>query len=255
MARSNVDLRTTDGTMNCRTFAPDGEGPWPGAIFFMDGLGIRPALEQMAERLASSGYYVLLPNLFYRSGPFVPFDAVEVFKGGPELDRLMALIRTASSDRMMRDTAACLEYLDGQPAVRGKDIGVTGYCMGGRAAMLAAATFPDRIAAAGIFHAGGLATDQPQSPHLLANKIRAKLYIGIAAIDHGFSDQERERLREALEQAGVQFTMEVYPDVGHGFCVPGLPVYNESASERHWRELLRLLAEALPADARNAAVV
>src|SRR5262245_5280825 len=135
MARSKVDLQTTDGTMNCQTFTPGGEGPWPGVIFFMDGLGIRSALEQMAERLASKGYYVLLPNLFYRSGPFAPFDAAEVFKGGPELDRLMALIHTATSDRMMRDTAVCLEYLDRQAAVRGKAIGVTGYCMGGRAAM------------------------------------------------------------------------------------------------------------------------
>jgi carboxymethylenebutenolidase len=255
MARSNVDLRTTDGTMNCQTFTPDGEGPWPGVIFYMDALGIRRELEQMAERLASKGYLVLLPNLFYRSEPVAPFDAAEVFKGGPELDRLMALIQATTSDRMMRDTSACLEHLAGQPAVSGKDVGVTGYCMGGRAAMLAAGTFADRIAAAGIFHAGGLATDQPNSPHLLAQKIRAKLYIGVAGIDQWFSDQECERLRQALEDAGVQFTLEVYPDVAHGFCVPGLPVYNESASERHWTELLRLFTEMLPAGAPTVAVV
>lgn len=249
MSQTKIDLRTEDGVMNCQTFSPAGGGPWPGVIFYMDALGIRPELEQMAERVASNGYFVLLPNLFHRLGPFAPFDATEVFKGGPELDRLMGMIQATNSATMTRDTSACLDYLDRRPEVRGKDIGVTGYCMGGRAAMIAAGTFPERIAAAGIFHAGGLATDQPDSPHLLVRKIRATLYIAVAAIDQWFSDEERERVRNALEDAGVRFTMEVYPEVGHGFCVPGLPVYNKEASERHWRELLRLFAEALPAGA------
>lgn len=249
MPRTTTDLRTADGVMDCRIFSPAGEGPWPGIIFYMDALGIRPELEQMAERLAANGYFVLLPNLFHRFGPFAPFDAAEVFKGGPELNRLMTMIQATNGAVMMRDTSVCLDYLGRQPAVRGRDIGVTGYCMGGRAAMIAAGTFPDRIAAAGIFHAGGLATDQPDSPHLLAENIRAKLYIAVAAIDQWFSDQERDRVRKALEDADVDFTLEVYPEVAHGFCVPGLPVYNLEAAERHWRELLRLFAEALPARA------
>lgn len=255
MSQTKIDLRTADGVMNCQTFSPAGRGPWPGVVFFMDALGIRPELEQMAERVASNGYFVLLPNLFHRLGPFAPFDAAQVFKGGPELDRLMRMIQATNSTTITRDTSVCLDYLDRQPEVRGKDIGVTGYCMGGRAAMIAAGTFPARIAAAGIFHAGGLATDQGDSPHLLASKIRAKLYIAVAAIDQWFSDQERERVRNALEEAGVRFTMDVYPEVAHGFCVPGLPVYNKDASERHWRELLRLFAEALPAGAAATAVV
>jgi carboxymethylenebutenolidase len=118
--------------------------------------------------------------------------------------------------------------------------------MGGRLAMTAAGTFPDRVAAAGIFHAGGLATDAPDSPHRLASKIRATLYISVAAIDQGFSDAERERLRTALDEAGVRYTLEVYPEVAHGFCVPGLPVHNEAASERHWKALLTLFRESLP---------
>jgi carboxymethylenebutenolidase len=249
MPTTKLDLRTPDGVMDCRTFSPAGEGPWPGVIFYMDALGIRPELERMAQRVASNGYFVLLPNLFHHLGPFAPFDPAVVFSGGPELNRLMSMIQATNSATMTRDTSVCLDYLDRQPAVRGKDVGVTGYCMGGRAAMIAAGTFPDRIVAAGIFHAGGLATDQPDSPHLLARKMRAKLYIAVAAIDQWFSDQERERVRNALQDAGVRFTMEVYPEVAHGFCVPGLPVHNLDASERHWRELLRLFAEAMPAGA------
>ena len=251
MPRTRLELRTADGTMDCQAFAPAGEKPSPGVILYMDALGIRPEMETMAERLASNGYVVLLPNFFYRSGPFAPFDPATVFKGGPERDRLMALIQATSSSMMMRDTSACLEYLDHQPMVRGRSVGVTGYCMGGRAALMAAGTFPDRIAAAGIFHGGRLATDQPDSPHLLADKIRAKLYIAVAALDQMFSSEERERLRQALENAGVQFTLEVYPNVAHGFAVPGLPVYNPDAAERHWRELLRLFAETLPSGAQT----
>ena len=245
MARTRFDLRTSDGVMDCQSFTPAGQGPWPGAVFYMDALGIRPEMEAMAERLASNGYFVLLPNLFYRSGSFAPFDPAEVFKGGPERNRLMAIMQATSTTRLMADTAACLEYLNGQPAVRGHDVGVTGYCFGGRTAMIAAGTFPERIAAAGIFHAGGLATNQPESPHLLAPKIRARLYIAVAAIDQMFSEEERERLREALGKAGVRFALEVYPHVAHGFCVRDVPVYNEAAGERHWTELLRLFRETL----------
>jgi carboxymethylenebutenolidase len=247
MPRSKTTLRTTDGVMNTQRFTPAGAGPWPGAILYVDAFGVRPATESMAERLASAGYYVLLPDIFYRSQPIAPFDPAEVFKGGPERERLMALIQTTTAEKVMQDTAVCLDYMDTESRVAGGIIGVTGYCMGGRLAMTAAGIFPDRVAAAGIFHAGGLATDSPASPHLLAPKIRARLYIAIAAIDQNFSDAERERLKQALDAAGVQYAMEVYPEVAHGFCVPGLPVFNTEASERHWRELLHLFGEALPA--------
>lgn len=247
MDQTSVNLRTDDGVLECHTFKPAGNGSWPAVIFYMDGLGVRPQLAEMARRLASLGYFVLLPNLYYRSGPFEPFDPVAVFAGGPERDRLMALFQATNSAAMMRDTAACLEFLSRQPDVLGREVGVTGYCMGGRCALTAAGTYPDRVVAAGCFHGGGLATDQPDSPHLLAKNMRARLYIAVAGIDQSFSDEERERLREALQEAGVRFTLEVYPDVIHGFAVPGLPVYNEAASERHWVELLRLFRETLPA--------
>lgn len=249
MPRSKTILRTPDGVMSTQIFAPGGTGPWPAVIFYVDAFGVRPETESMADRLASSGYLVLLPDIFHRSQPVAPFNPVEVFKGGPERDRLMSLIRATSSEKVMEDTGVCLDYLDTLSEVSGRTFGVTGYCMGGRLAMTAAGTFPDRIAAAGIFHAAGLATDQPDSPHRLASKIRARLYIAVAAIDQAFSDAERERLKETLDAAGVRYTMEVYPEVAHGFCVQGLPVYNKDASERHWTELLRLFDEMLPVGA------
>lgn len=247
MIGTRVELRTEDGLLDGYTFEPAGQGPWPGVIFFMDALGIRAELGEMARRLASHGYFVLMPNLFHRSGPFEPFDAASVFSGGPDRARLMTLIQSTNSAFMMRDTKTCLDFLRGDSRVLGSDVGVTGYCMGGRCALTAAGTYPDRIVAAGCFHGGGLATDQSDSPHLLAKHIRARLYIAVAEMDQMFSDQERERLRTALQDAGVQFTLEVYPKVNHGFAVSGLPVFDVEASERHWIELLRLFRETLPA--------
>lgn len=249
MPTSKTTIRTGDGHMDAQISTPAGAGPWPGAIFYMDAFGVRPEMGEMAGRLASAGYLVLLPDLYYRAAPVAPFDAADVFGGGPERDRLMSIVQATTSEKVMADTAACLDVLARHPQVGGSAAGVTGYCMGGRLAMIAAGTFPDRIAAAGVFHAAGLATDQPDSPHLLAPKIRARLYIAVAAIDPAFSDAERERLTQALDSARTRYRLEVYPEVAHGFCVPGLPVYNREASERHWKELLKLFAEALPAGA------
>jgi carboxymethylenebutenolidase len=166
-------------------------------------------------------------------------------KPGPERDRVFALIHSLNGPKVLGDTAAILEFLDRHPAVTGK-VGVVGYCMGGGYALRAAGTYPDRIGAAASFHGGGLATDAPDSPHTFAPRITAKVYIGVAEIDHMFSDAERERLRQALEAADVDFTIEVYPGVKHGFAVTGHPVYDAAGSERHWQVLLRLFSDALP---------
>jgi carboxymethylenebutenolidase len=242
---SKIEVRTADGVMDAYTFSPAGQGPWPGVIFFMDGLGIRAALHDMAARLASNGYFVVMPNLYYRSGPHAEFNAAEVFKGGPERERLMKMFQSIDGPRVMSDIAACLDLLAASPLVRGKKVGVNGYCMGGRYALMAAGTYPDRVAASGSFHAGGLANDQPDSPHLLAGKIRAKVYIAVAGIDPFFPDEDRARIQTALEDAKVDFRLEVYPDVNHGFAVNDTPVYNTDAAERHWKELLQLYRETL----------
>ena len=240
-----VDVRTDEGTIDCYTFAPLGAGPWPAVIVYMDAFGIREQLEEMAERLASHGYFVVVPNLYYRTGAFPPFDRRAVLVEGPERDRFKSMIQSINPSLVMRDTAAVIDMLDRQDAVRGGAIGVVGYCMGGGYALTAAATFPDRIAAAASFHGGSLATDKPDSPHTLASRMRARVYIGAAEIDPSFPREQQERLERALSEAGVDYTLEVYEGAKHGFAVTGHLVYDRDASERHWTRLIELLGQAL----------
>jgi carboxymethylenebutenolidase len=235
-------ITTLDGTMDGRAVWPDGEGRWPAVILYMDAGGVRPGLVSMAERLATAGYFVLLPNLYYRSGPQPPFDPAVAFQEGPERQRMMRLYQSINHTLVARDTAACLDWLLRQPPVFGKAIGCVGYCMGGGYALTAAGRHPDRVAAVASIHGARLATDAPDSPHRLAPKIRASVYIGVAGIDPHFPDEERERLRAALEAAGVTFEIEVYENVRHGFAVTDVPVYERNASERHWTKLLQLFA-------------
>jgi carboxymethylenebutenolidase len=235
-----IDIKTKDGAAPCHFFSPPQNGNRPAVIFYMDAIGLRPALFDMAERLASNGYHVLLPDLYYRSGPVKPFDAATVFKGGPELDRLMSLHKSINNKLVMEDTASFLDFLGCQPSVAGQKIGCVGYCMGGAFALSAAGTFPDRIAAAASLHGARLATDQPDSPHLLAPKMRAGVYVGVAGIDPHFTPEEKQRLESALQAAGVEHEVEVYPAVKHGFAVNDTPVYDRPASERHWQQILKL---------------
>jgi len=246
MNAKTVDIKTKDGVAPCHFFTPPQKGKRPATIFYMDGIGIRPALCDMAERLAQSGYNVLLPNLYYRAGPMKPFDPATAFKEGPERDRLMPLFMSLSNTLLMEDTATFLDFLDGQPTVAGPKLGCVGYCMGGAFAFSAAGTFPDRVVAAASLHGGRLATDKPDSPHLLAPKMRAEIYIGIAGIDPHFAPEEKQRLESALQSAGLKHTVEVYPNVKHGFAVTDTPVYDRPAAERHWQQILKLFAENLP---------
>jgi carboxymethylenebutenolidase len=245
MPRTTTTLRTNDGNMTTQVYTPDGSGPWPAAIFYCDAFGVRPQTESMAARLASNGYVVLLPDIFYRSQPIGPLEPADVFKGGEARQKLMGIVMATTAPKVMADTAVCLDYLDTLDSVKGNQVGVTGYCMGGRMAFIAAATFPDRIAAAGAFHAGGLVTQQPDSPHLMASKIRGKLFIGAAANDQQFTDGDLSQLKGALDAAGVRNTMEIFP-AAHGYTMKDVPVYDEQAAERHWRELLKLFRETLP---------
>jgi len=240
-----VDIKTKDGVAPCHFFPPPQGGSRPAVIFYMDGIGIRPALCDMAERLADSGYNVLLPNLYYRSGPTRAFDPATAFKEGPERDRLMPLFRSLNNQLVMEDTASFLSFLELQPSVAGRKVGCVGYCMGGAFALSAAGTFTDRVAAAASLHGARLAIDQPDSPHLLAPKIRAAVYVGIAGIDPHFTPEEKQRLESALQSAGVKHVVEVYPNVKHGFAVDDTPVYDRPAAELHWQRILRLFAEQL----------
>lgn len=240
-----VDLPTPDGLMDVYLRRPDGHGPWPAVVLFMDAFGIRDALLEMATRLASAGYVVAVPNLYYRKGEWAPFDPGQVAAGGAERDRFKGMIASITNTLIMRDMTALLQHLEADTSVRRGGMGVVGYCMGGGYALCAAGTFSDRIAAAAIFHAGSLATDKPDSAHLLADRIRARVYIGVAGIDPSFGQEQRERLETALTQAGVDYTLDVYEGAKHGFAVTGHLVYDERAAARHWANLLRLSQDTL----------
>jgi carboxymethylenebutenolidase len=241
-----VAIPTPDGDARAYTFHPEGEGPWPAVIFFMDAPAIRPALFQMCERLASNDYFVLLPDMFWRAGPYEPINMAEAFKDEEARRTIFGKFMTSTDPvRSTRDTGAFLDWLAKQPEVKGDKVGVTGYCMGGGLSLRAAGEFPDRVVASAGFHGGRLATDAPDSPHLLAPKIKAKVYVGGADEDAGFPPEQADRLREALTAAGVENTVEIYAGAKHGYAPPDMPVYNEAASERHWREMLKLFDETL----------
>jgi carboxymethylenebutenolidase len=245
MNGQRVDVSTVDGALDCYLFTPDGAGQWPAVIVYMDAFGIRTELGEMAQRLASSGYVVALPNLYYRTGPFPPFDKRAVAADGPERDRFKGMIQSITSAMVMRDTAAIIDMLDAQPAVRRGGMGALGYCMGGGYALAAAGTYPDRIVAAASFHGGSLATDKPDSPHTFASQMRGRIYVGAAEIDPGFPDEQKVRLERALTAASVDYVLETYAGAKHGFAVNGHLVYDRDAAERHWTVLQTLFAETL----------
>ena len=241
-----VAIPTPDGEARAYSFRPEGAGPWPAVIFYMDAPAIRPALFQMCERLASHGYFVLLPDMFWRIGPYEPID-LKAAMASDEARRAVFGKFMSSTDpvRSTSDSGAFLGWLAKQPQVKGTAVGCTGYCMGAALALRAAGAYPDRVVAAAGFHGGNLATDDPNSPHLLAPRIKAKVYVGGADEDAGFPPAQADRLREALTAAGVDNRVEIYAGARHGYAPPDMPVYNEAAAERHWRELLALLDETL----------
>lgn len=246
------DFTTADGVCHAHVFTPDTPGPWPAVLVFMDGIGIRPTLFDHCARLAAAGYVVLLPDLFYRSGPYDPVDPAKLLSDPAVRGAWFARhAPTTNSANIMRDTAVFLDFLrDERVRRQGRDddaalrVGVVGYCMGGRMAMIAAGTYPDRIAAAAAYHPANLADANPDSPHLLAANIQARVYVAAATDDASFPDEQKLRFTEALTAAGVDHTLETYP-ARHGWVFRDIPVHDVACSERHWDSLLALFAGTL----------
>ncbi|HEY1928634.1 MAG TPA: dienelactone hydrolase family protein [Caulobacteraceae bacterium] len=253
MTQTEVRIPTPDGEARAYTFTPQGQGPWPAVIFYMDAPAIRPALFQMCERLASHGYFVLLPDMFWRAGPYAPIDLKSAMASDEKRREVFGkLMGSTDPERSTRDTGAFLDWLAKQPHAKADKVGVTGYCMGASLALRAAGNYPDRVVAAAGFHGGRLATDASDSPHLLAPKIKAKVYIAGADEDAGFPPEQADKLRDALTAAGVRNEVTIYPGAKHGYAPPDMPVYNEAAAERHWRELVKLLDETLKKEKASA---
>lgn len=239
--KRDIEIKTADGVCKAGLFGP--ANAKAGVILYMDAFGPRPALDDMAERLASHGYAVLVPDLFYRSGAYGPFDAKTGFVEEKSRAELRALIGGTTQDMTMRDTGAFIEAL--AKAGVSRPIGVVGYCMGGSRALNAAATHPDRILATASFHGGNLASDAPDSPWRNAGRLKARVYVGSAGVDGSFPPEQSALLAEALRAAGVDHILENYVGMGHGWCVADHSVYDEAGAERHWRRLLTLFEETL----------
>lgn len=239
-----TEIETQDGRCPSHAFFPDRAGRWPAVIVFMDGIGMRSAVLDVAARIASAGYYAFLPDLFYRVGYKAEYG-VNVFSDPvARADLMTRIVPSASAANVMRDMEAFLAHVDAQPNVRRGRIGLTGYCMGGRLSLYAAGHLGDRVAAVASYHGGGLATDAPDSPHRLAPQIRARVYVAGAIEDRSFDDAQKARLERALTEAGVDHLIETYP-ARHGWVLCDTPAHDPVAAERHWDTLLELFGQTI----------
>jgi carboxymethylenebutenolidase len=248
VVETDVEVKTPDGTCDA-TFIHPASGSHPGVLLWPDAFGLRPSMREMAKRLAAEGYSVLVPNPFYRISK-APFTDASTFNFGNPADmaKLGPLMGSVNAPgNAEKDAVAYVAFLDAQkPVNKSKKIGTQGYCMGGPLVVKTAAALPDRIGAGGSFHGGGLVTDKPDSPHLLASKIKGRMYFGIASNDDMRQPDAKDKLKEAFAVAKVPTEIEVYAGSLHGWCVPdmpqqnGMPIYNKADAERAWAKLLAL---------------
>ena len=245
MSRLDVQIPAPDGRSNGTLHLPGGAGPWPGVLVFPDAGGARETFGQMGDRLAGTGYVALIPDTCYRAGTWAPFDVATLFTSDQERARLGELTRVLTNDRVIADSGAYADFLLARPEVTGSAIGTAGYCLGGRMSLIAAAGLGHKAAAAASFHGGRLAVaDDPSSPHLLAGRVSATVYVAGAHDDNSFTAGQAELLERALTGAGVSHTVEFYP-ARHGFAVPDNPTYDAQAGTRHWAALRDLYRASL----------
>jgi carboxymethylenebutenolidase len=252
VVEKNVEIKTPDGTCDAAFIHP-ASGAHPAVIIWPDAFGLRPSMRDMAKRLGAAGYTVLVPNPFYRVAKSPVYEDASKVNFQTERPKLTPLMGSIQADGTVeRDAPAFVAWLDVQKEVdRNKKIGTQGYCMGGALVVRTAAAVPGRIGAGASFHGGGLVTDRPNSPHLLAPKIKARMYFGIATNDDMQQPDAKTKLREAFDAAKVPAEIEVYSMAQHGWCVPDMPagangpIYNKADAERAWAKLVALYKVAL----------
>ncbi|MGZ4221979.1 MAG: dienelactone hydrolase family protein [Solirubrobacteraceae bacterium] len=245
MQGTMVDVKTADGVADAYLTRPDGDGQYPGVLFVIDAFGLRPRIEEMADRIAGQGYVVLAPNALYRAGraPVLPMpDFTDPENRAGFMQSVRPLIEQLTPDAVSRDGEAYLDFLSNE--AKGP-VGITGYCMGARVGWRIAAAYPDRVKALGGFHGGGLATDAPDSPHRSAGQLQAEVYFGHADQDANMNPEQIATLNDALDQAGVRYRAEVYEGALHGYTMSDTAVFNVAACERHFTELFALLDRTL----------
>jgi carboxymethylenebutenolidase len=240
-----VDIPTKDGKTTTFIVHPDRGGPFPVILFYMDAPAIREELRDMSRRLASSGYYVVLPNMYYRRG-VMELGPLPTDPNAPERKRMFEHMNSLTIPLVMDDTEALLKFVDGQAAASKGPIGCVGYCMSGQYAVNAAARWPDRVAAAASFYGTRLVSNDADSPHIMAKKAKADIYFGCAERDHYVPTEMIDTLRKQLAVDNVKNAeVEIYRDADHGFAFPQRAVYNKAAAEKHWERLLSLYRRKL----------
>jgi len=252
VVEKDVEIKTPDGTCDA-AFVHPAAGSHPAVIIWPDAFGLRPTMRGFAKRLAADGYSVLVPNPFYRVSKAPQFGDISTFNFSDPTNRakIQPLMGSIGADGAAeKDAAAFVAWLDAQPQVnKAKKIGTQGYCMGGPLVVRTAAAQPARIGAGASFHGGGLVTPNPNSPHLLAPKIKARMYFGVASNDDKSQPDAKDKLRDAFKAANVPAEIEVYESL-HGWCVPDMPnatppIYNRPEAEKAWTKLVALYKAAL----------
>jgi len=248
MGAETIEIETRDGVADAYLARPDGDdGALPGVLLLVDAFGLRDQIERMADRIAAEGFVVLAPNVFYRAGraPVVPLDGLEdPDRRGAIIEAVMPLMKELTTERIVADADAYLGLLE---EVGPGPVAITGYCMGGRLGWRIAAAYPDRVAALGGFHTGGLVTDDEDSPHLEAGAITAEVFLGHADNDRSMTPENIATVEAALEEGGVPFRSEVFEGAAHGYTMADTAAYDEAAAERHYAELFSLLGRTVAA--------
>jgi carboxymethylenebutenolidase len=245
MIEQTIDIPTKDGAMETFVCHPERGGPHPAVLLLMDAHGIRDELRDMARRLGTVGYCVLLPNLYYRAGRDTIYGHDVVDRDSAEYARMRAVRTKMTIPPVMDDVAAMLAFLDRQDAAKPGPVGAHGYCMSGPYALAAAARYPERVAAAASFYGTWLINDAEESPHLNLGNIRGEAYIACAEHDKLAPLSMVEELRGLFTRAGTAGEIELYPGVHHGFAFPQRWCYDKPAAERHWERLIALYRRAL----------
>ncbi|MDZ7589557.1 MAG: dienelactone hydrolase family protein [Rubrivivax sp.] len=242
MIERHLDIATADGAMNSFVVHPEEGGPFPVVLFYMDAPGKREELHDMARRIATVGYFVVLPNLYYRQRR--EFQLAE--RTEPALAEMFALMATLDGATTVCDTRALLDFVDTQPAAAADRVGAVGYCMSGPFVMWAAAAFAARFRCIASIHGASMVTERPDSPHRMAPRIRCESYFACAEIDKWAPPADVQQLQAALQAAGTPHRLEWYPGVEHGFVFPQRAgIYNQAAAERHWERLFSLFDRTL----------
>lgn len=247
MHEYETEITTPDGTLDTFVCHPDEGGPFPAVILYMDAPGIREELRDMARRLGTVGYFVMLPNLYYRTGRegAYGFDLARIRVDDNERNKMFEVMRSLSNAGIVADTKPMLDVVRSTTEAKAGPVGCVGYCMSGQFVMAVGAAYSDDFAAIASYYGVGIITDKEDSPHLQADKIKGETYLAFASDDPHVPQDIVDQLPGVLDASGINYRMEIYPDTEHGFAFPKRDAYKKWAGERHWERLFALFERGL----------